>query len=257
MAQNTINERIKELVDKLYGGSVKALSDAAGINLYTMRDIVGGRLNKPTYDTIIKILQVNAAPSDCKDILGEINPSWLLFGKGDMYSFSNDDPSLADMTQIDSSNAVSATPVTNKDNAVSYKLVPLLNLDTVGGIHSPNVVSGDREYADQLIPFTDAQEGDVALTVSGESMSPTCPPGSRVLIRQIPQWREYFGYGNIFVLLLTDGRRILKEVQKYPEDSKNYVLCKSHNDRYPEEELPKSMIKSVWKVVKILNERGW
>ncbi len=46
MAQNTINERIKELVDKLYGGSVKALSDAAGINLYTMRDIVGGRLNK-------------------------------------------------------------------------------------------------------------------------------------------------------------------------------------------------------------------
>ena len=82
MAQNTINERIKELVDKLYGGSVKALSDAAGINLYTMRDIVGGRLNKPTYDTIIKILQVNAAPSDCKDILGEINPSWLLFGKG-------------------------------------------------------------------------------------------------------------------------------------------------------------------------------
>ena len=116
---------------------------------------------------------------------------------------------------------------------------------------------GDREYADQLIPFTDALEGDVALTVSGESMSPTCPPGSRVLIRQIPQWREYFGYGNIFVLLLTDGRRILKEVQKYPEDSKNYILCKSHNDKYPEEELPKSMIASVWKVIKILNERGW
>ena len=50
---------------------------------------------------------------------------------------------------------------------------------------------------------------------------------------------------------------ILKEVQKYQDDPKNYVLCKSHNDKYPEEELPKSMISSVWKVVKILNERGW
>lgn len=170
----------------------------------------------------------------------DLNLDWLITGSGEMLK--------------------SATPTSvsaSSDNSISYRLVPLLNLDAVGGIHSPNAVLGDREYADQLIPFTDAQEGDVALTVSGESMSPTCPPGSRVLIRQIPQWREYFGYGNIFVLLLTDGRRILKEVQKYPEDSKNYILCKSHNDKYPEEELPKNMIASVWKVIKILNERGW
>lgn len=171
----------------------------------------------------------------------ELNIGWLITGNGEM---------------LKSEASTIPTPP-NNNNAINYKLVPLLNLDAVGGIHSPNVVPGDREYADQLIPFTDAQEGDVALTVSGESMSPTCPPGSRVLIRQIPQWREYFGYGNIFVLLLTDGRRILKEVQKYPEDSKNYILCKSHNDKYPEEELPKNMIASVWKVIKILNERGW
>ena len=171
----------------------------------------------------------------------DLNLDWLITGNGEM---------------LKSEASTISTPP-NNNNAINYKLVPLLNLDAVGGIHSPNVVLGDREYADQLIPFTDALEGDVALTVSGESMSPTCPPGSRVLIRQIPQWREYFGYGNIFVLLLTDGRRILKEVQKYPEDSKNYILCKSHNDKYPEEELPKSMIASVWKVIKILKERGW
>lgn len=171
----------------------------------------------------------------------DLNLDWLITGKGEM--LKTEAPTIP-------------TPP-NNNNAINYKLVPLLNLDAVGGIHSPNIVTGDREYADQLIPFTDAQEGDVALTVSGESMSPTCPPGSRVLIRQVPQWREYFGYGNIFVLLLTDGRRILKEVQRYPEDSKNYILCKSHNDKYPEEELPKNMIASVWKVIKILNERGW
>ena len=176
-----------------------------------------------------------------KDKFPNLNLDWLITGNGEM---------------LKSEASTIPTPP-NNNNAINYKLVPLLNLDAVGGIHSPNVVPGDYEYPDQLIPFTDALEGDVALTVSGESMSPTCPPGSRVLIRQVPQWRDYFGYGNIFVLLLTDGRRILKEVQKYPEDSKNYILCKSHNDKYPEEELPKNMIASVWKVIKILNERGW
>lgn len=142
-------------------------------------------------------------------------------------------------------------------NSLNYKLVPLLNLDAVGGMHSLNAVSDGSEYTERLIPFTDAQDGDIALIVSGNSMDPTCPAGSKILLREVKNWQEYFGFGNIFVIHLTDDRRILKEVQKYPEDSKNYILCKSHNDKYPEEELPKSMIKSVWKVVKILNERGW
>lgn len=141
-------------------------------------------------------------------------------------------------------------------NSLNYRLVPLLNLDAVGGMHSLNSVTGP-EYTERLIPFTDAQDGDMALVISGNSMDPTCPAGSKVLLREVKNWQEYFGFGNIFVIHLTDDRRILKEVQKYHEDPKNYILCKSHNDKYPEEELPKSMIKSVWKVVKILNERGW
>lgn len=178
---------------------------------------------------------------DLDKILTTYNLSyqWIVNGEGEM-----------------TRNEQASLPLFN-NNTLEYKLVPLLNLDAVGGMHSSNLTSDITEYADKLIPFTDAQDGDVALMVSGESMSPTCPSGSKILIREVPKWNEYFGYGNIFVLLLTDGRRILKEVQKWQEDSKNYILCKSHNDKYPEEELPKSMIASVWKVIKILNERGW
>lgn len=226
--EETVLQRIKKITE-YYSVSNRRFAETIGLPQTTISSLFV-RGSEPNVSIIKSILNVYT----------DISPEWLITGSGEMLK--------------------SATPIsvsTSSDNSISYRLVPLLNLDAVGGIHSPNVVSGDREYADQLIPFTDAQEGDVALTVSGESMSPTCPPGSRVLIRQIPQWREYFGYGNIFVLLLTDGRRILKEVQKYSEDSKNYILCKSHNDKYPEEELPKSMIASVWKVIKILNERGW
>lgn len=182
------------------------------------------------------------------DIHPDLSIDWVITGEGNMLK------SIGESTAIKPEEQISLVP---KGDAVNYKLVPLLNLDAVGGMHSTNSEVGDSEFINKLIPFTDAQEGDVALMVSGESMSPTCPSGSKVLIREVPQWNEYFGYGNIFVLLLTDGRRILKEVQKYTEDSKNYILCRSHNDRYPEEELPKSMIAGVWKVIKILNERGW
>lgn len=225
--ENAINKRVIELIRHL-DISGNEFAKRIGIPQTTFSNIINR-------DSDIKAGIIESIVTQ----FGDISLDWLITGKGSMLKSED------------------SLPRTVENNTLGYKLVPLLNLDAVGGIHSPNVVSGGREYADQLIPFTDAQEGDVALTVSGESMSPTCPPGSRVLIRQIPQWREYFGYGNIFVLLLTDGRRILKEVQKYPEDSKNYILCKSHNDKYPEEELPKSMIASVWKVIKILNERGW
>lgn len=189
----------------------------------------------------------------------QISPEWLITGNGNMLKDPNSviNPIQGDKNTIQYKNTSEVELTATSSRSIDYKLVPLLNLDAVGGMHSLNAVSGSQEYIEKLIPFTDAQEGDVALVVSGNSMDPTCPAGSKVLLREVVNWNEYFGFGNIFVIHLTDNRRILKEVQKFPEDPKNYVLCKSHNDKYPEEELPKSMIKSVWKVVKILNERGW
>lgn len=169
---------------------------------------------------------------------GEISPDWLITGKGEMINTGK--------AQEDSNS-----------EQFNYRLVPLVNLDVVGGMNTQNLEILGEEYVEAMIPFTNAQEGDCALTVSGDSMSPTCPAGSMVLIRKVMNWKEYFGYGNLFVLLLDDGRRIIKEVQKSEVDSHKYVLCCSHNSKYPAEELPKHMIIGVWKVVKILNERGW
>lgn len=223
-------ERFEQFINYQYPKYIKSL-DLVSKELQIAED----RLNDILFDGAFLNYSELIILSD-----STLNIEWLLTGKGEMLK----------------SEAATLTSA-NSDKSVSYKLVPLLNLDAVGGMHKPNASVGESEYMEKLIPFTDAQKDDVALIVSGNSMEPTCPAGSKVLIREVKNWKEYFGFGNIFVILLEDGRRILKEVQKYPEDPKRYVLCKSHNDKYPEEELPKSMIKSVWKVVKILNERGW
>lgn len=143
-------------------------------------------------------------------------------------------------------------------NDGTYRLVPMINSDAVGGMHKMNDISvTDSEYIIKYIPFVDATADDVCIRVTSDSMIPTCPPGCVVQIREVYNWKEYFGYGNLFVLQLKDGRRIIKEVTKYEDNPKDYVLCISHNRTVPAEELPKNFIVSVWKVIKVLTDRGW
>lgn len=174
--------------------------------------------------------------SKCPDI----NKDWLLSGTGDM--LNGDPPSGKGETA---------------DPSAGYLLLPLIHLDSVGGLHSDNAITDMPEFVERRIPFPGAREGDVVIYHTGDSMTPTIPPGSLLHIRRMANWREYLGYGNIFVLVLTDGRRITKEVTRYDEDPADYVWCVSHNPGVPDEELPRSMIESVWKVVNILTNKGW
>lgn len=139
----------------------------------------------------------------------------------------------------------------------NYRLIPVIHIDSVGGMHSNNEISDEPQYVEQYVPFINAREDDKAIYHSGNSMIPTIPPGSLLHIREVKQWREYFGYGCIYVIELKDGRRLTKEVAKSEEDPHNYILCKSHNPNVADEELPRDMIASVWKVINILTNNGW
>lgn len=136
-------------------------------------------------------------------------------------------------------------------------MIPLVHIDSVGGVYSPNSLSSSEQYVERMIPFPDARPGDVAILQSGNSMSPTIPAGAILQIRRVDGWREYFGYGSDFVLWLTDDRRITKQVLKYEPDPQHYITCHSYNPESADEELPKSMIKEVWKVVNVLINKGW
>ncbi len=173
------------------------------------------------------------------EIAPEISVSWLLTGEGEMLNNSEKPDTQANVPTSD------------------YRLVPLVNIDSVGGLHSTNLIDNSEQYIIKMMPFSEAREGDVAILQTGNSMYPTIPAGSALLIREVADWREYFGYGNIYVLLLRDGRRITKEVRRYDSDPDNYVWCVSYNPDVADEELPKSMIRSVYKVVKYLADFGW
>ena len=137
-----------------------------------------------------------------------------------------------------------------KEYEIGFKMLSQLN-------QSFNIDLAEDEAGFIALHFVNAQEGDIAIVQTGTSMIPTIPPGSILQLRKVENWREYFGYGNIFVIELTDGRRITKEVSRYDSNPKEFIWCISHNPGVPDEELPKSMIVSVWKVIKVLTDKGW
>ena len=161
-----------------------------------------------------------------------LNIEWLLYGKGTMLKTAAKEETVA---------------VAAKDKDLIF--VPLYNLDVHAGMNGLNDVIDCPEYIERHIVFDGARKDDIAFHVFGDSMIPKYVAGSIVLCREVQCWQEYFGYGSTFVLFLTDGRRLLKTVKKSLKNENENVLCCSFNSAYDSEELPKSLIIKVFKVI--------
>lgn len=139
----------------------------------------------------------------------------------------------------------------------SYQLVPLYNWDAVAGMHRFPEVVDTLQYAEMMIPFLGARTDDISIRISNDSMTPTYMPGSIILIREVERWQEYFGYGGVFVILLEDGRRLFKKILKHDSNPSEYVICSSDNKAYPDEELPRSLISKVFKLIRCLTDEDF
>lgn len=226
----TLKERISAYC-KLRGFSVSQFERAAQLPNGTFK----AQTKSLREDGISKILHT----------FPDINRVWLLTGEGDMLSQDRHDAPMPQVYRAECR------------MQADYQMVPVYNFDAVGGMHVGNNITDAPAYIERHIAFPGAHRDDICVHVTGCSMTPTYTPGSIILVRKVEDWQEYFGYGHCFMLFLTDGRRILKEVQRYDEDPKNYVLCVSHNKDIQPEELPKRMIAAVYKVVMTLSNEGF
>ncbi|MDE5705135.1 S24 family peptidase [Muribaculum sp.] len=203
--------------------------------------------------SVLSRISEATSPANLKHIdeSSDLNVDWLLTGEGEMLKRAID-------MGTSSTSVVSEKPFRTYFKEENVRMVPLLNIDSVGGMHSANEVGEyEPEFILDMLPFKGAIQGDVAIKETGDSMSPRIPSGAIMLLRRVMEWQEYFGYGHVFVLVLTDGRSITKRGTNGVENPNEYVLCESINPSYPSEELPKKMIFSVWKVIDVLVHEGY
>lgn len=164
----------------------------------------------------------------------EINPSWLLTGKGKML--------------LSEENQISLVGSFEEDHVIT---IPLYNAEASAGIGALQL---SNEYViDNLqVPF--ARENDIALTIVGDSMTPAMQSGDIAVVRDMPNWREYLDYGNIFIVV-TDNEVYCKTVSKSTE--KDIFTLKSYNTNYGDFEIPKKYISEIYKVIGIISQRSY
>lgn len=218
------NQRLKDVIQYLKKTGVislqKEFAEKLGINPANVSNAIGGN-EKYLSDSFFRRIHLT---------FPMLSLNWLLTGEGEM---------------------VADNGITNNPQSL-----PLIHIDSVGGIHSDNAMVAP-EYVERYVPFMDSQADDFCIYQSGESMSPTIPSGAILHLREVVNWQEYFGYGGYFVLLLADGRRITKQVVRGETDPNKFVLCKSINPDHSDEELPRSFIRRVFKIINVLTNNGW
>lgn len=150
--------------------------------------------------------------------------------------------SEGEMLKTDTMKATNSAEQSN-----DYRLVPMYNLDARGGFGENDAVDVP-EYIVDYIPFKDAKSEDICVPIFGNSMAPTYCAGATVLLHPVRRWQEFLELGQVYMIVLQDNRRIIKELRSSQEDRKTQYLCVSHNPTFDPVELPKSMIKQVFLV---------
>lgn len=157
----------------------------------------------------------------------DLNINWVKTGEGEMLNIYGDNPTATDPF---------AGYKHDDKNKPDFLLLPVFLPDTPGNTNSK-----------EFIPFINAKRGDIAIHISNDTMSPTFPPGTFIHIRKIKNWSEFIEFGQTYMIELSDGRKLIKEIRKGKDE--NHLLLVSHNKKYEDNEIDVQFIKTVWMVI--------
>lgn len=134
-------------------------------------------------------------------------------------------------------------------SSLEYKIVPLLPIAARGGTLNDFVVSVKPDDCEKVIsPVRDA---DFAMTVTGDSMAPEYPSGSRILIKKIDE-RAFIEWGRVYVLDTCNGS-VIKKIM--PGPTKEQVRCESLNPEFPGFNVSFKDMYGMYRVLMLLTEK--
>lgn len=158
----------------------------------------------------------------------ELNTAWLLTGEGEMLNRSNESKEKAEAPA-----------------APSYTTY-LLPMSAMGGSLTGFAAPG-AELKDCELVVSPIEDVDFAITISGESMAPEFPSGSRILIKKVDPGL-FIEWGKAYVLDTPNGV-IIKEVLRCAREG--YVTCHSINPdpKFADFDVPLSEVYGMYRVL--------
>lgn len=156
----------------------------------------------------------------------DLSRVWLLTGVGEMINNPNQP---AEAKENDSTDDVA--------------MVPLLPIAALAGSLSDFAVSVMYSDCEQVV--SPIRGADLAITVSGESMTPEYPNGSQIFIKRINE-KAFIEWGRVYVLDTVNGS-VIKRV--FPSADENRIKCVSTNPEYPSFEINMQDVNGIYRVL--------
>ena len=179
----------------------------------------------------------------------DINPDWLLTGRGPMLKTKGtSSASPTEEQQFSTSKDTKKIAILQRDAAKkSTKGIPLIPMEAIAGfpaIDNDGVSFDDCQH--YSIPEFEAKGADFLIRVSGDSMTPLYCNGDIIACRKIAEI-HFFQWGGVYVLDTSQG--VLVKYVEECEKNDDCILCVSENKRYKPFSLPKDDIRSLSTIV--------
>lgn len=153
----------------------------------------------------------------------EINPEWLLTGRGNMLRSDEKPEAIV---------------------AGENKGIPYYAVDFLAGFDS---VYNDQTVApNAMISFPNIKGAECWVDVSGKSMEPLISPGDVIAIREVKEWRKNILYGEVYAIV-TEEYRTIKRIRRAP--SKDYITLVPENPDYDSQDILAEDVRAVYQVL--------
>lgn len=219
----SLHQRLKELRKEL-GYTQEQMGELCGIkkSAYSMIENGHSHLTKRNKQLLLDTLN--------------LSESWLDEGEGEKFNskravFENTDIKL-------------------KTAKKEFKMVPVINIDSIGDSSPFDSVGSILRY----VPFQSVENDDIAAVMAGDSMAPAIPAGAIILLRPVTGWRTFLEFGQTYLLVLKDGRRIVRMIRKSEGKRQTGFLLKCLNEESDTMEIPSEMISSLYIVRAVFYE---
>ena len=223
----TINQRIKEIADKLCDGNISEMARITGVKQPTLRDVAAGKQVQPGFDMLRKIVDSPTL---------NISSEWLLKGKGAM--------------QNNRKNILQG-----KVNKIAHsRAIPVYNVHAAGNLQT--LFADSRPYYIGEIEIPSLPPCDGAIYVQAENMRPLINGGDMVAYKQLRSIKNLLP-GEMYLIQYLLGSDDFQMINYVEWEERNETLrLASYDKHYDDMIIPVSAVQAMARVMMVLNIRS-
>ncbi len=172
----------------------------------------------------------------------DINPSWLVTGRGEMLIDKQD----FSIEQENIKKNKEELPVAQQTHNIGEG-IPLIPIEAMAGALTCEQTVLEYECERYVVPVF--KGADFLIPVKGSSMYPKYSSGDIVACQRVAMSDLFFQWNKVYVIDTNQGA-LIKRIK--PGSDKNHVLIVSDNEKYDPFELPVSAIHAVALVIGVI-----